>query len=85
MAVDFTESFFFDHRAIISRKGIPEIDPWWFLYPLTESVWAAVMAILVIVWLAIVLFGRRSGDAFSVDWAGDVFLQSVRVFLNQGE
>ena len=84
MAVDFTESFFFDARAILSRKGFPEINPWGFLYPLTWSVWAALLVALAVVWLATVLVGRRPGASVSLDWAGEVFLQNVRVFLNQG-
>ena len=85
MAVDFTESFFFDSRAILSRKGIPEINPWGFLYPLTGSVWASVAAALIVVWLATMLIGRRPGADVSLNWAEKVFLQHVRVFLNQGE
>ncbi|XP_050727810.1 probable glutamate receptor [Eriocheir sinensis] len=82
--VDFTESLFFDARGILSRKGIPEIDPWGFLYPLTWSVWVALSLALVVVWLATAMVGRRPGQAVSLGWAGKVILQNVRVLLNQG-
>ncbi|MPC44647.1 Glutamate receptor U1 [Portunus trituberculatus] len=82
--VDFTESLFFDARGILSRKGTPEIDPWGFLYPLTGSVWAAVAAALAVVWLVMMMVGRRPGGVVSVSWAAEVFLQNVRVFFNQG-
>lgn len=82
--MDFTESLFFDARGILSRKGVPEIDPWGFLYPLTGSVWAAVAAALAVVWLATTIVGRRPGRAVSISWAVKVFLQNVRVFFNQG-
>ena len=82
--MDFTESLLFDARGILSRKGNPEIDPWGFLYPLTGSVWTAVVAALAVVWLATILVGRRSGSSVSVGWAEEVFLQDVRILLNQG-
>ncbi|KAK8407428.1 hypothetical protein O3P69_002157 [Scylla paramamosain] len=68
----------------VSRKGTPEIDPWGFLYPLTGSVWAAVAAGLAVVWLVMLVVGRRPGGVVSVSWAAEVFLQNVRVFFNQG-
>lgn len=82
--VDFTESLFFDARGILSKKGIPEIDPWGFLYPLTWSVWVALALALVLVWLGTAMVGRRPGQAVSLGWAGKVLLQNVRVLLNQG-
>lgn len=83
--IDFTESLFWDPRGLLSSKGRPEIDPWGFLYPLTGSVWAAVAAAMVMVWLVTMLVSRQPGGAVSLAWAGELFLQNVRVFLNQGE
>lgn len=83
--VDFTDSFYFDDRSILSKKGEPEIDPWGFLYPLTESVWAAVVAVLAVVWLVMMVVGHRpKGHAF-LDWSGGLLLENIRVFLNQGK
>ncbi|XP_045130698.1 glutamate receptor ionotropic, delta-1-like [Portunus trituberculatus] len=83
-AVDFSAFISLNARSILSRKGIPEINPWGFLFPLTGTVWGAVAAALVVVWLTTLLVGRRSGGSVSLRWAGEVFLQNVRVFLNQG-
>ncbi|KAK8407424.1 hypothetical protein O3P69_002153 [Scylla paramamosain] len=84
-AVDFSTLISFEARSILSRKGTPEINPWGFLFPLTGTVWSTVAAALAVVWLATLLVGRRPGASVSLTWTGDVFLQNVRVFLNQGE
>ncbi|KAK8407421.1 hypothetical protein O3P69_002150 [Scylla paramamosain] len=83
-AVDFSTLISFEARSILSRKGTPEINPWGFLFPLTGTVWGTVAAALAVVWLATLLVGRRPGASVSLTWTGDVFLQNVRVFLNQG-
>lgn len=83
--MDFTDPLFFDTHGILSRKGVPEINPWGFLHPLTGSVWASMAVALIVVWLATMLIGRRRGVNVSLGWAGKVFLQNVRIFLNQGE
>ncbi|KAK8407422.1 hypothetical protein O3P69_002151 [Scylla paramamosain] len=83
-AVDFSTLICFDGRSILSRKGTPEINPWGFLFPLTGTVWVTVAAALAVVWLATLLVGRRPGASVSLTWTGEVFLQNVRVFLNQG-
>lgn len=82
--MDFTESIFYDARGILSRKGVPEINPWGFLYPLTGSVWAAVAAALAVVWLVTMMMGHRPGCTVSSAWAGKLLLQNLRVLLNQG-
>lgn len=82
--IDFTESFHFGDYTILSRKGEPEIDPWGFLYPLTESVWAAVVAALVVAWLVTMVMARRPWDVMPSSWAGELLLQHLRVFFNQG-
>ena len=84
LRVDFTESLFYDPRAILSMKGTPEINPWGFLFPLRGTVWGAIAAALAVVWLTTLLVGRRPGGSVSLRWAGEVLLQDVRVFLNQG-
>lgn len=82
--VDFTESLFFDARGLLSSKGVPEIDPWGFLYPLTWLVWAAVAAAVGVVCAATAVLGRQRGGVVSVEWLGGVLFQDVRVFFNQG-
>ena len=83
--VDFTDSLYFDDRAILSKKGEPEIDPWGFLYPLTESVWATMAAVLAVVWLVMVGIGQRPKGATPLGWSGELLLENIRVFLNQGK
>ena len=83
-AVDFSALINFEARLILSRKGTPEINPWGFLFPLTGTVWGAIAAALAGVWLTTLLVGRRPGGCVSLRWAGEVLLQNVRVFLNQG-
>ncbi|KAK8407425.1 hypothetical protein O3P69_002154 [Scylla paramamosain] len=83
-AVDFSTLISFEARSILSRKGTPEINPWGFLFPLTGTVWGTVAAALAVVWLVTLLVGRRPGASVSLSWTGEVFLQNVRVFLNQG-
>ncbi|XP_063860655.1 probable glutamate receptor [Scylla paramamosain] len=83
-AVDFSTFLSFDGRSILSRKGTPEINPWGFLFPLTGTVWGTVAAALAVVWLVTLLVGRRPGASVSLNWTGEVFLQNVRVFFNQG-
>ncbi|XP_063860654.1 probable glutamate receptor [Scylla paramamosain] len=82
--IDYTLSFLMGDYTLLSRKGPPEIDPWGFLFPLTETVWAAVAAALVVAWLAATLVARRPRYVNVLGWAGGVFLQHVRVFFNQG-
>lgn len=82
--VDFTESFYFDDRSILAKKGVPEIDPWGFLYPLTSSVWAAMMAVLALVWLLSMVLLRRPKGVGLLDWWGELLLENIRILLNQG-
>lgn len=82
--VDFTDSFYFDDRSILAKKGEPEIDPWGFLYPLTESVWAVMAAVLVVVWLLSMVLLRRPKVVGRLDWWGELLLENIRVLLNQG-
>ena len=83
--MDFTDSFYFDDRAILAKKGEPEIDPWGFLYPLTDSVWAALAGVLVVVWLMLGMVSRRPKVATLMDWSVELLLENLRVFLNQGK
>lgn len=82
--VDFTESFYFDDRSILAKKGVPEIDPWGFLYPLTPSVWATMAAVLGLVWLISLLLLRRPRSAGLLGWLGELLLENIRILLNQG-
>ncbi|XP_050727669.1 probable glutamate receptor [Eriocheir sinensis] len=82
--VDFTESFYFDDRSILAKKGVPEIDHWGFLYPLTSSVWAAMMAVLAMVWVLSMVLLRRPKGVGLLGWWGELLLENIRILLNQG-
>lgn len=82
--VDFTDSFYFDDRSILAKKGVAEINPWGFLYPLTESVWAVMGVVLALVWLLSMVLLRRPKAVGLVDWSGELLLENIRVLLNQG-
>ncbi|XP_053632781.2 probable glutamate receptor [Cherax quadricarinatus] len=46
--VDFTVAILVDYWKILGARGLPEVDPWGFLFPLAPMVWAAVLVALVV-------------------------------------
>ncbi|XP_066942982.1 glutamate receptor ionotropic, delta-1-like [Macrobrachium rosenbergii] len=85
--VDFSMSFYYDDRCITARKGLPKIDPWGFLLPLSPEVWAGIAGALIVGWVAMVLFTYLSvgkSVAAEMDGAPTLLFQHVRVLLNQG-
>lgn len=82
--VDYTASLHYGDRKILSRKGEPEIDSWGFLYPLTASVWVAVVLTLALAWLVTMVMARRPGNVTPFNWGGKLLLSYLRVFFNQG-
>ncbi|KAG7156121.1 Glutamate receptor 3.1-like 4 [Homarus americanus] len=66
-------------------SGQPEIDPWGFLFPLDSVVWAALLASLVITWLAMVVIGSNNNEkgVGCFTWITDLFLEHLRVALRQ--
>ncbi|XP_071525276.1 probable glutamate receptor [Panulirus ornatus] len=81
--VDFTRSFYFDDRSILVSKGVPEVDPWGFLFPLASTVWAALLAVLVVSWLAIVVLSHFPRDSGRFRWILDLLLLHLRIILHQ--
>ncbi|XP_068231750.1 glutamate receptor ionotropic, kainate glr-3-like [Palaemon carinicauda] len=85
--VDFSMSFYYDERCITARKGLPVIDPWGFLLPLSPTVWAGFAGALVLGWAAM-LFSTSMPLATSfrrkTNLAPTLFFQHVRILLNQG-
>ncbi|XP_071526298.1 glutamate receptor U1-like [Panulirus ornatus] len=82
---DFTRSFFFDDRSILARKGVPEIDPWSFVFSLAPMVWLVLLGALLAVWAAMWLLTyepRASGHRLQV---GAILFHHLRVLLHQGE
>ncbi|KAG7153856.1 Glutamate receptor-like 50, partial [Homarus americanus] len=58
-AVDYLHHITHDYASMLNGKGRPEINPWGFVFPLQPLVWAALLAALVVAWLAIVLMGTK--------------------------
>ncbi|XP_071526274.1 probable glutamate receptor [Panulirus ornatus] len=81
--VDYTRSFFFDHQVIFSAKGLPEINPWGFFFPLAPAVWATLMAVMMISWIAAVVLGRQPKGSGGLIYASDLFFHNLRVILRQ--
>lgn len=82
--MDFTTSFFFDHRCILASKGVPEVDPWSFVYVLEPSVWAGLLGVILTVWVAAMLLvpGPR---CVSQRWRGArTLFRQVQIIMNQG-
>ncbi|XP_045604507.2 probable glutamate receptor, partial [Procambarus clarkii] len=82
--VDFTEPIIIDYWKMLGGRGRPEVDPWGFLYPLEPLVWAALLAALLVLPLAVFLlsscFSIRTVDQNSNFPATSAYL---RILLNQ--
>ncbi|XP_071526337.1 probable glutamate receptor [Panulirus ornatus] len=81
--VDYTRSFFFDGRSILSAKGLPEIDPWGFLFPLTPLVWIILLAVMVAACVAVVVLVQHPRGSGLVMWASDLLYLHMRIILRQ--
>ncbi|KAG7160557.1 Glutamate receptor ionotropic, delta-2-like 5 [Homarus americanus] len=82
-AVDFAHHYLFDYGSMIKSKGLPEIDPWGFLFPLQPKVWAALLAGLLVAWLAILVLGHNPDGSRKVNRASDLFFQHLKVIFYQ--
>ncbi|KAG7160503.1 Glutamate receptor U1-like 2 [Homarus americanus] len=82
--VDYTSSFYYDDRSILAMKGLPEVDPWGFLYPFTPLVWAALVAALLVACLAVVVLGSRPKTWTHLSWVSQLLFLHFRIVLLQG-
>lgn len=60
IAADFATPLFSDPSLLMAGRGRPEVDPWSFLLPFSNSLWAvtfAALGIVVIVTSAVVVVG----------------------------
>nr|XP_053630360.1 glutamate receptor U1-like [Cherax quadricarinatus] len=48
LVVDYTAPILIDYMRILGARGLPEVNPWGFLFPLTLLVWVAILATLII-------------------------------------
>nr|XP_053636397.1 uncharacterized protein LOC128691588 [Cherax quadricarinatus] len=82
--VDFTVPIFIDYWKILGVRGLPEVDPWGFLFPLAPLVWAAILVMLVVLAAAVFLmyaFGSvRNG--YQNYWV-EVAFGYIRILLQQ--
>ncbi|XP_069945066.1 uncharacterized protein [Cherax quadricarinatus] len=82
--VDFTVPIFIDYWRILASRGLPEVDPWGFLFPLAPLVWATILGMLVVLAAAVFLmyaFGSvRNG--YQNYWV-EVAFGYVRILLQQ--
>ncbi|XP_042237196.1 probable glutamate receptor [Homarus americanus] len=81
--VDYTSSFYYDDRSILAMKGLPEVDPWGFLYPFTPLVWAALVAALLVACLAVVVLGSRPKTWTHLSWVSQLLFLHFRIVLLQ--
>ncbi|XP_042208730.1 glutamate receptor ionotropic, delta-1-like isoform X2 [Homarus americanus] len=82
-AVDYLHHITHDYASMLNGKGRPEINPWGFVFPLQPLVWAALLAALVVAWLAIVLMGTKPVGSGHLTRSTHLLFQYLRVLLQQ--
>ncbi|XP_071548430.1 glutamate receptor ionotropic, kainate 4-like, partial [Panulirus ornatus] len=83
--VDFTYPVVIVYLRIIGDRGLPEVDPWGFLLPLTPLVWASTLVTLVVLPTVVVLLASWSSLKTVVvqgSWLQNTFV-FIRVLLQQ--
>nr|XP_053636394.1 glutamate receptor-like [Cherax quadricarinatus] len=83
-AVDFTVPIFIDYWRYLAGRGLPEVDPWGFLFPLAPLVWTAILVMLVVLAAAVFLMyscGSLKSDDHNY-WL-QVSFGYVRILLQQ--
>nr|XP_053636402.1 probable glutamate receptor [Cherax quadricarinatus] len=82
--VDFTVPMVIDYWRILGVRGVPEVDPWGFLFPLAPLVWATILVMLVVLAAAVFLMyscGSLKSDDHNY-WL-QVSFGYVRILLQQ--
>lgn len=83
--VDFTYPVTFESSKIVGSRGIPEVDPWGFLLPLSPLVWATLFISLLGLLSTLELFHFCSPVKTTSQRRRRNHLSScVRVLLQQG-
>ncbi|MPC16859.1 Glutamate receptor ionotropic, delta-2 [Portunus trituberculatus] len=84
--VDFTSPISIQYSVILGGRGLPQVDPWAFLFPLGPFVCAAILAALVVVPLIMVLLFTCASFSFPnparFTWPANLF-EMIRVLLLQ--
>ncbi|XP_053626541.1 probable glutamate receptor [Cherax quadricarinatus] len=82
--VDFTVPILIDYWRILGARGLPEVDPWSFLFPMSPTVWVAIIVALMV--LAASLFLMSSCFFLASDyknkWLSRTF-DYIRILLQQ--
>ncbi|XP_069982156.1 probable glutamate receptor [Penaeus vannamei] len=61
--VDYATPILIDYARILGGRGRPEVDPWGFLFPLTQEVWMGVLVMVAVVLLVVLVLSRLSEKA----------------------
>ncbi|XP_069169893.1 glutamate receptor-like [Procambarus clarkii] len=82
-AVDATWPVTIEYGRLLGGRGQPEVDPWGFLFPLEPLVWAAILAALLVLPLAMCLMSSCFSLKTPAEWMDDTF-NLVSLISNQG-
>ncbi|XP_069940070.1 glutamate receptor U1-like isoform X2 [Cherax quadricarinatus] len=82
--VDFTVPILVDFWRILGVRGLPKVDPWGFLFPLSSLVWVAIMAALLLLAAAVFIMSssfhhKRVGHSNYLH----LFFNFIRILLQQ--
>nr|XP_053636406.1 uncharacterized protein LOC128691600 [Cherax quadricarinatus] len=81
--VDFTVPMVIDYWRIVGVRGLPELNPWGFLFPLALLVWAAILGTLVVLAAAVFLVSSCYIGSDVHNYWFHVTFGYVRILLQQ--
>nr|XP_053636405.1 probable glutamate receptor [Cherax quadricarinatus] len=82
--VDFTVPMVLDYWRIMGVRGVPEVDPWGFLFPLAPLVWVAILVALMALAAAVFLMSSCSSlKSTDPNYWLQVTYNYVRILLGQ--
>nr|XP_053636403.1 probable glutamate receptor [Cherax quadricarinatus] len=83
-AVDYTVPILIDYWRTLGGRGLPEVDPWGFLFPLAPLVWATILGMLVVLAAAVFLMSSFcSLENDDNNYWSHVTFGFVRILLQQ--
>ncbi|KAG7162377.1 Glutamate receptor 2-like 8 [Homarus americanus] len=85
--VDFTTEILTETARIMGGRGLPEVDPWGFLLPMTPLVWLSILTALILVPLVVFLLsswvGLRTTNKDISSSSLNMFVSYIQIFLQQ--
>ncbi|XP_069945065.1 glutamate receptor ionotropic, delta-1-like [Cherax quadricarinatus] len=81
-AVECTVPIFIDYWRTLAGRGLPEVDPWGFLFPLAPLVWATILGMLVVLAAAVFLMYSCRSVRNGNNWL-EVSFGYIRILLQQ--